>query len=63
MVRLDGSFPANSYRFASFETVGVLHANFSEKSFEKCDGSGLGGISGLGTDPEGFKGVFLHGAK
>ena len=57
------SFPVNSYRFASYETVGVLHANLSEESFEKCDGSGLGGISGVGTDSKGFKGFFLHGTK
>ena len=26
-------------------------------------GSGLGGISGVGTDSKGFKGFFLHGTK
>jgi hypothetical protein len=63
MVRSDVSFPVNSYRFASSETVGVLHANFSEESLEKCDGSGLGGISGVGKDSKGFKGFFLYGTQ
>ena len=28
------SFPVNSYRFTSCETVGVLHADLGEKSFK-----------------------------